>query len=228
VSSRGAIKETHAPADVPLFEQLRSKDGLVPLTADQGGAAHVAGMNFGRPGSTVRCLGCHAGHTMIPMPETRAEAAFSNLAPGASIVVSSTRDASLNATLVDRRVMKGENWRTWTSQNGATQNQWAKLAFSVPITVRGVRLYDVVSGGAANSSLHVLAARVTLYAGESAGSQVAVRDVGPISVNGTLVDFPDVLARSVRVDILTTTGTFYGMQVAGLSEIEVIARGENP
>jgi hypothetical protein len=228
VSARGAVQETHAPADVPLFEQLRSRDGSVPLTADGGGAAHAAGFDFGRPGSTARCLGCHAGHTLIPVPESRAEAAFSNLAPGASITVSSARDASLSAALVDRRVMKGDSSHAWTSQSGAAPNAWVKLAFPVPVTVRTVRLYDVVSGGAANSSLHVLSARVTLFAGESAGTQVAVREIGPLSVNGTAVDFPDVLARSVRIDIVTTAGTFFGAQVAGLSEVEVLARGELP
>ncbi|MBE2225621.1 MAG: PD40 domain-containing protein, partial [Anaerolineae bacterium] len=68
---------TEAPANVPLFEQIRTSqpDYSVPLTgstfpAGENGAAHVAGHNFGRPGDDARCVGCHAGHTMIPVPVT--------------------------------------------------------------------------------------------------------------------------------------------------------------
>jgi len=40
------------------------------------------------------------------------------------------------------------------------------------------------------------------------------------------VEFADVRARVVRVELSAVTGTFYGAAAAGLAEIEVIARGE--
>lgn len=226
----GSVRNPTAPANVPLFEQLRSADGLVPRTSStpgtSGGAAHVAGMNFGRPGEVQRCVGCHAGHTMIEVPANDADAQWTNLAPGAEVRVSSTGNANQNRGLIDRRVMKGEIWRYWTSSSGQTQNQWVELVFPVPVTVRTVRLYNPRSGGDANSSVQVQGTSVRLYSDANATNQVASASSGALSVEGTDVAFADVRARVVRVEITGVSGTFYGAQVASLAEIEVIARGE--
>jgi hypothetical protein len=75
------------PANVPLFEQIRTPlpEYKVPLTGrtsdDMGGAAHVAGLNFGHPGEVQRCVGCHTGHSLIPVPTDDEAAKFTNLAP---------------------------------------------------------------------------------------------------------------------------------------------------
>jgi hypothetical protein len=62
----GSIEARGLPADVPLFEQLVDGSGRVLLTAH--GPAHVAGFNAGAAGSTSRCIGCHLGHSAIPLP----------------------------------------------------------------------------------------------------------------------------------------------------------------
>ncbi len=228
VSPAGAIVESQAPANVPLFEQLRSTDGTVPLTGGPipNGAAHVAGLNYGRPGAVVRCVGCHAGHTMIAVPLDPNQALFSNLAPGAQVSVSSSRDPNYNIGLIDRRVLKGEIWRYWTSAQDQTSGQWVKLTFPVPVTVRLVRLYNPRQGDQANSSLHVNAATVKLYSDAAGTAEVASKTAGALSVAGTDVSFADLQARVVLVQIDSVSGTFYGMRVASLAEIEVIARGE--
>ena len=230
IAPDGSVREPNAPANLPLFEQIRSSDGSVPLTpgVSRAGAAHVAGMNFGRPGDVQRCVGCHSGHTMIPVPATDEAAKWTNLAPGAQVRVSSTRDANQNRGLIDRRVMKGEIWRYWVSASGQTQNQWVELVFPVPVTVRTVRLYNPRTGGEANSSIQVSGATVRLYSDAGATQQVASATAGQLTVTGTDVAFADVRARVVRVEITGVSGTFYGAQVAGLAEIEVIARGEAP
>jgi hypothetical protein len=223
------VVESQAPANVPLFEQLRSLGGTVPLTGGPypSGAAHVAGMNYGRPGAVVRCVGCHAGYTMIPVPSNPTDAQLTNLAPGAQISVSSTRDANYNGGLIDRRVLKGEIWRYWTSAPGQPANgQWVKLTFPVPVTVRIVRLYNPRQGDEANSSLQVKGATVKLYSDAAGTTEVASQTVGSLSVAGTDVNFADVKARVVLVRIDSITGTFYGAQAASLAEVEVIARGE--
>jgi hypothetical protein len=223
ISPSGAVRNDRLPANVPLFEQVRDASGRVPLLLD-GGSAHVAGMNFARPGEHVRCVGCHAGHSMMPVPADPAEALWTNLATGAEVRVSSSRDADSNNGLIDRRVMSGPIYEYWTSANGATSDQWAQLTFPVPITVRTVRPYNPRSGGEANSSLQVEGATVVLYADAAATQEVARASVGRIATGGTDVNFPDVEARAVRVYIDRVSGTFYGMRVAGLAEIEVIAR----
>ena len=57
----GKVNEPGLPAGAPMFEQLVDSSGRVlrgPL-----GAAHVAGLNAGPPGATLRCSGCHVGHS---------------------------------------------------------------------------------------------------------------------------------------------------------------------
>jgi hypothetical protein len=229
ITASGAVSET-APAYVPLFEQLRSAvgGGVVPLTAGptgNDGAAHVTGMNYGPTGAVAKCVGCHAGHTMIPIP---ADPQWTNLAPGAQVTVSSSRDPKYNRGLIDRRVMKGEIWRYWGSDPGQSRNgQWVRLEFAVPIKVRTVRLYNARFGDEANSTLQVTNATVALCGDIACASVIATKTVASnLSVSGTNVSFADVPnVRAVRVTLNNTTGKFYGMSITSLAEIEVIASG---
>lgn len=232
IAPDGSVLEPKAPAYLSLFEQIRSPQPqyAVPLTGgpEPDGAAHVTGMNFGIPGVTARCVGCHAGHTLIAVPANDADAKFSNLAPGATVSVSSSRDPDQDRTVIDRRVMKGEIFRTWTTAADATSGQWVQLVFPVPVTVRSVRLYVPRDGDEANSSLEVKAATVRLYSDGAASAEVAAEQASDVTVGGTDVPFGDVKARAVRIELDDVAGTFYGMHVAGLAEIEVLARGEAP
>ncbi len=218
------------PANVPLFEQIRSSqaDGYkVPFTSGIGfpysrpGAGHVAGLNYGRPGASATCLGCHAGHTMIPVPANPADAQWTNLAPGAVVTVSSLSPNTETFGLVDRRVkmaLPQNNYEKYWSANSAqaATSQWAKLTFAVPVTVRTIRLYDIPG-----TNSKVLESAVRLYSDAAGTVEVASMKSGPLSDNGTNVSFPDVFARVVRVEINAVGGS-----TAGLAEVEVIARGE--
>jgi len=224
-----------SPANVPLFEQIRTPapDYKVPLTgrttADKGGAAHVAGLNFGHPGEVQRCVGCHTGHTLIPVPDDPADAQFTNLAPGATISYSSIHPL-INPNgegLIDRQVRQGRIVNYWRSDPKVEpRGQWVQLTFPVPITVRTVRLYNPRFGDDAQSTTQIEAATVILYSDQGATQEVARQRVGPLAVNGTDVGFADVRARAVRVIIDEFTGTFEGNAVACVAEVEVIARGE--
>ncbi len=227
VAPDGSVTEPNAPANLPLFEQLRTPQNTVPIApGNPASAAHVAGMNYGRPGENVRCVGCHAGHTMLQVPASDEAAKWTNLAPGAQVRVSSTRDANQNGGLIDRRVMNGEIWRYWTSASGQANNQWVELVFPVPVTVRTVRLYNPRFGGEANSSIQVNGINVRLFSDAAGTIQVASQSAGALSVSGNDIAFADVKARVVRIEITAVTGTFYGSQLASLAEVEVIARGE--
>jgi len=229
IAPDGSVTSNDAPANLPLFEQIRSADGTVPFVpGTTGSAAHVGGMNFGKPGEVQRCVGCHTGHTMIDVPANDADAQWSNLAPSAAVAVSSTRDPNLNRGLIDRRVMTGEIWRYWNSAPGRTAGEWVQLTFPVPISVRRVVLYNPRSGGEANSSIQVLGTVVRLYSDAAATIQIDSRITGALAVSGTSVNFPDVKVRAVKVEITGVTGTFYGSNLASLAEIEVIGRGEAP
>lgn len=229
VNGDGSVQR-ELPANVPAFEQLRTRTGTVPRTEGvfrPDGAAHVTGMNYAPPGATARCIGCHAGHTMIPIPANRADARWSNLAPGAAIAVSSTRDPNQNRAITDRRVRKSESYRHWTSTRGQAAGQWIDLAFPVPVQVRTIRLYNIPPDPVGNTDLVVTSTRVTLFRDLGASIVAATALSGPVSVSGTEVAFSDVAARVVRVNLDTVTGVFEGARVAGLAEVEVIAAGLN-
>lgn len=216
-----------APAFLPLFEQLRGAPGArytVPRTGAPGrnGAAHVGGMNYDRAGVVAACTGCHAGHTLMPVPDDT-QAPWSNLAPGATVTASSARAGARTDGLVDRKVFLGAIRRYWTSAAGQTTGQWVELYFPVPVVVRKVRLYAPRPGDEANASLTVTATRVSLR--DDAGVELDARTTGGITMFGTDVGFLDVTARRVRVEILGGTGTFDGQAVVGLAEVEAISKG---
>jgi hypothetical protein len=226
ISPDGAVIEPNAPANLPLFEQIRSGQNTVPLTTGSlGGAAHVAGMNFGRPGQVARCVGCHAGHTTIPVPANPQDALWTNLAPGAQVLVSSTRASAKNRGLVDRRVLNGSILDYWSSEQGQSKYQWVKLTFLKPVTVRTVRLYNPRFGEEAQSSVRVLGATVRLYSDDRSFYPSVVKSTaGALSVSGTDVVFDDLVAQVVYVSIDEVTGAFNGSPAASLAEVEVIGR----
>ena len=228
VNADGSVRSA-APANVPLFEQLRTTAGTVPVTRGPNGvsgAGHVAGMNFGRPGTTATCVGCHIGHTMIQVPANPADAAWTNVAPGAQVSVSSNRADDGSRWLTDRRVNKAPPGQVWSSSPSLSgRGQWIQLVFPVPVRVRTVRLYAPSPGGAAQSTLEISDSTVRLL-DDDHGAERASRQTGILSPSGTDVTFDDVVARVVRVEFSQLKGRFYNASVAALSEIEVIGRGE--
>lgn len=65
VGPGGEVNERGLPAETPMFEQLVGPDRRVLMTAH--GPAHVAGSNAGTTGATARCVGCHLGHSTLPL-----------------------------------------------------------------------------------------------------------------------------------------------------------------
>lgn len=231
VNPDGSVMVT-SPANVPLFEQIRSPQPAytVPLTGkglygDRTGAAHVAGMNFGRPGDVQRCVGCHAGHSMLPAPANPDDAKWTNLAPGAKVTASSLDPAlqgSVGADgLIDRRVHLdvgvNDYVKYWFSTPGQSNNQWVQLTFPVPVTVRLVRLYNLPAA----ENIQVQNSTIKLYSDAGATIEVTSKTSGSLSETGTDVSFDNVRVRVVRIELTAVTGN-----AAGLAEVEVIARGE--
>jgi hypothetical protein len=230
VKPNGSVS-TSSPANVPLFEQLRTKPGTgytIPLTGpgltsqETPGASHVAGENFGRTGEVQNCVGCHAGHSMIPVPANAAAAQWTNLATGAKVTVSSTGGGS-SSGINDRRLkMKlsyNNSQKYWISRSGKPTSQWVKLTFPVPVTVRTVRLYSIPKS---DSSIDVRNTLVRLYSDAAGKTLVASKKSGSLSEDGTDVLFDNVRTRVVHIKFTSVSGF-----AAGLGEVEVIASG-NP
>jgi hypothetical protein len=98
------------------------------------------------------------------------------------------------------------------------------LTFPVPVTIRTIRLYN--PRFEANSNLQVHNATVRLYSDSAGTIEVAQQQSGSLEVAGTDLAFQEVTARVIRIELNSVSGTFYGMNVAGLAEVEVIARSE--
>jgi hypothetical protein len=225
----GVIFNPNSPADVPIFEQLRTlktKGYVVPTTGAPfpGSTAHVAGMNYGRPTQITTCVGCHRGHSMIPVPQNPADAEFTNLAPGATVKVSSGSGPNY---LIDRKVKLAFTQEQYWYSTAVKKNQSVKFNFPVPIKIRNVRLYNIPFGGTKNSTIQVHQVQVNLYADTTQTQLVATQTFSQdLADTGTDVVFSDVVAQSVETKILNVTGMFAAKPSVGLAEVEVIASGD--
>ena len=94
--------------------------------------------------------------------------------------------------------------------------------------MRTVRLYNPRQSGGGRSTIQITGATVELCSDNDCNTVIGTSTVGNLSETGTDVAFPNVKARAVRVKIDSLTGTYLGLNVASLAEIEVIARGEAP
>jgi hypothetical protein len=234
IDEYGKVVKDDLPAHLPLFEQLRtsSEDGYkVPFTGGPfpDGAAHVAGMNFDQAGSVARCVGCHAGHTMIPIPGDLEAIRYTNLAPGAQLSFSSVLDSSFMGSVVDRRVRKTpQATNIWTSAPDQTEGQWVQLSFPVPIWVRAVKLYDAKQDpGSMTGRVHK--ATVQLYSDELVQQLIRTDIIDQdLTQDGQLLTFNDEKVQSIRVYLDSVSGRRFHQNIATIGEIEVIASGGPP
>jgi hypothetical protein len=224
--------ETEIPAGVPLFEALRRPDGKLALGRD-GQIFHVGGMNFGRAGETNRCVGCHAGHSQLAVPD---DPSWTNVAPSAAVRASSVRlnlkDPAGNGTGLGFF----EAFRVVDRRTDALLSEWAAavepvstldLVWSTRIRGREVVVYGTVPGagffGVRNQVIQGLSVTTFL-------DKVPVQSVvtnGAIQVSGTSVALdPGVEFNSLRVTIHANqvTGLYEGEKGAALAEVEVVAQ----
>lgn len=216
IDKSGAVHESDIPGDVPMFEQLVDENGRVLMSAH--GAAHVPGSNFARTGSGTKCIGCHTGHSALPVPKNNSEARWFNAAPSATVRVSSTAAGSA-AALVDRRA-KGPIADTgWVAESA--EGQWARLAWAAAIEAHAIVLYAPSADGRAGTHLQVRGCQLVFFRdGLEVGRAIADR----VRPEGTRVDFPPVRLDAVEVRPTRVTGTVDGRPAVALAEIETIAR----
>ncbi len=219
----GAVHEHDLPADVPLFEQVVDRDGNVLQTTD-GRFAHVTGMNFDRMGSGTRCVGCHAGHSVLPVPKNGSQAEWVNLAPSAGATASSNGrlpDGSLSAPqrIVDRRARIGGRTSFWMSDE--PDRATISLSWAIPIEVREFVLYGIQSNEKELTDLAVHVCELLLYYQNRLVSREGSTAAGP---DGPHLKVAPAQIDSVAIRIRRTSGAILGKPVVGLAEVETIAR----
>lgn len=197
VTPRGGVHVDAIPADVPMFEQLVDAHGHVVSTG--AGPAHGTGSNANRAGVGTRCVGCHMGHSLLPVPINGDASSWVDVAPSANVEVSGGEVSP--STLVDRRA-RGQV--PWTAPAGARGE--VRLTWKDPMEVREIVLF----GGATPGRCEVVL--------EREGRMQATLDVARIGPGATRV----ACARSV-VDAIRIRSTGDRRALA-LTEIEVSGR----
>ena len=219
VSPQGAVHVDAAPADLPMFEQLVDADGRVLRSAH--GPAHVPGYNYTRPGAGTKCVGCHAGHSAIPVPETAGQAEWTNVAPGARVTASSEQRGTPGAAAAGDRRTRGEPAEVGWVADGAA-DEWLRLEFPVAIEVRAAVLYGMRGRTKEGGPLVVRRAELVLLSGGREVRRVPVDRV--ISPDGTRVELNGAKIDGLLFRPLAIEGKFRGRALAALAEIETIAR----
>jgi hypothetical protein len=225
VQYSGAIHLDLAPADVPMFEQVLDSSGNV-IKGTKNQIAHVTGMNYERPGTGTKCVGCHAGHTTIPVPINNAEGQYFNTSTSAAVTQSSFRyiNDSLQypgKRVIDRKAHNDTLTVNWIA-NGAN-NEFVDLKWDLPINVRSFVIYNIKPNPANGTNIQVTDCEILLY---DHGFPVGhINSTGIISVNGTKVGIynePEIT--EAKIVVKSFSGQITGQSVAGLAEVVTDAK----
>ncbi|MGH2575173.1 MAG: T9SS type A sorting domain-containing protein, partial [Ignavibacteria bacterium] len=225
IDFNGAIHVEEAPADVPMFEQVVDTNGKV-ISGTKNQIAHVTGMNYGRFGTGTKCVGCHAGHTTIPVPPNIFLGQYFNTSTSASVTQSSFRyiNDSLQfpgKRVVDRKARNDTLTVNWIA--AGSQNEFVNLRWDLPIDVKSVVIYNIRPNQSNGTNIQVNDCEIFLY---YRNVQVAhIPSTGLISVNGTKINIPlEPKTDEVKVIVKSFTGQITGQNVAGLAEVETISK----
>ena len=221
----GQIAFDNAPANVAMFEQVVDSEGKV-LRGSKGQVAHVIGLNYGRIGTGTKCVGCHSGHTRIPVPSTITEASFFNTSTSAEVTESSFKFISDSVQypgkrVVDRKAQNDTLLVNWIAAGSV--NEFVTLKWSVPLDVRRVTLYNIKSNIPGNTNIQVTDCAIYCY---YLGNEVAqISSTGAISTGGTSFGIPGTpKIDEIKVTVKSFTGLINGESVSGLAEVETNAR----
>jgi hypothetical protein len=217
VTPGGAVHEHDMPADVPMFEQLVDAEGRI-LRSSMG-PAHVPGFNATPWGSGTHCVGCHAGHSALPVAASYKSGKYTNASPSARVTASGSAPGSSPRAVADRRTRGAAPEVAWI---GATPGDSLSLEWRWPIEVREVVLYAVRHDRATRTDLTLGGCELTLL---RQGREVGRRAVrGPLRPEGTRVAIDDVAVDELRVRPLAPRGRVAGIATTGLAEVETLAR----
>lgn len=224
VFHRGGVHEPGLPADVPLFEQIIDSSGEV-LRTTSGNFAHATGMNYERLGGGTKCVGCHAGHSMLTVPINATLSEWFNAAPSARVKASSVFiDADGKSyqaqRLVDRQARTGGDSVIWIANEA--QGASVTLKWDIPIDIRELVLYGIFPDQKQRVTIRVQDSKILLYYG--AAEVGMVKSTGQIRHDGTRITLPLTMIDSLVIVITKVSGNAFGRRLAGLAEIETVAR----
>ncbi len=215
----GAVHEDGLPGDTPMFEQLVDAHGHVVRSVS--GPAHVPGFNANRVGSGTKCVGCHLGHSTIPVARSDFEGKRFNAAPSARATATSTAPGSAGpGAAIDRRTLGPDADVGWISDTAGDQT--LRLDWSTAIEVDSLILYALRVQPASGTSLEVRECTLAFFKDGRQVSQQQVRTV--LSPQGTRVACGGVRADALEFRPTRYRGTVLGRERVGIAEIATVAR----
>lgn len=215
----GAVHEDMMPSDTPMFEQLIDAHGHVLRST--AGPAHVPGLNAARFGSGTKCVGCHAGHSVIPVPQSAYLGKRFNAAPSARATASSSAPGTAGPRgAVDRRTIGLPGAVAWVSHGASGES--LRLQWSSAIEVDSLILYALPAHPPSGTDLRVRECRLDLYLNGRAVGQQVVRS--ELSSRGTWVSCGGVRADAVEFRSVRSTGRVLGRERVAIAEIATVAR----
>lgn len=219
----GKIAQGDIAANLQSFEQVVDSSGKVLKTGKKN-FAHVTGFNFANNGSGTKCVGCHAGHTLIKVPFNITESQFTNLSTSATIFSSSTYAGSDSRNSIDRKARNKDLSVNWISNGGV--NEFVELKWELPIDAREIKLYNIFPNSTNQTNIQVTDCEIYLYNNEQVVQHI--QSTGALDVNGkSVIISPWQTINKLKVFIRSFTGLINGMNLSGLAEIETIARVNN-
>jgi hypothetical protein len=218
VRPNGGVHVDNLPGDVPGFEQLVDARGNV--LQSQLGPAHVPGSNFAPAGSGTKCVGCHAGHSALPVPPNYSSARWTNAAPSARALAIGPGGEREVRGAVDRRTLGDPDRVAWVSDDPLGEK--LQLRWRSPIEVREVVLYALRADRVRHTNTVVSECELSLFDGDREVERRVLREaLSPLgthaSCNGGRVD-------RLELRLLRWDGRILGREAAGLAELEIIAR----
>lgn len=220
----GKIAEGDIPANISMFEQIIDSSGNI-LINREGDIAHVTGMNFGNNGSGTKCVGCHAGHTLITVPPNLTEGSYTNLSTSADVRESSYRNSNginyKGVNVIDRKARNLDQKVNWIADGNI--NEYVVMKWEIPIDIRRFILYDILPNANNGTNIHVTDCEIFLYKNNAVAKHIA--STGELNTDGLTVQIsPITTTDSVKIIVKSFTGSVTNQSVAGLAEIETNAR----
>lgn len=213
------------PGDVPAFDQVVDEDGNI-IGSPNGHYTQLMGLNYGRSGTGTQCVGCHVGHSLIKVPNNSYSAQFFNISTSATVEQSSFKvinDSTQfpGSKVKDRKARNEDPTVNWIA-NGSN-NEWVKLKWDIPIDVEKFVLYNIIPNASAGTNIQVTDCDVFMfYNGQQVGH---IPSIGPLSTEGTEIELDSLVkVDEVKVVVNNFTGQIMGQSVAGLAEVETIAK----
>jgi len=219
VTPAGAVHQEDIPSDVPLFEQLVDERGRVLRSAS--GPAHVPGFNAGRFGTGTKCVGCHAGHSALPVPQSAGLAKWVNASPSAEITASSAAPGTAGpAAIGDRRTLGPPAEVAWVAISRTGES--LRLRWQWPIEVKAVVVYALRPDASHGTDVQVLECElVFLRSGREAERRVLRERLSP---GGTRVECDGVRVDAIEIHPLRVTGAVLHRPAVAIAEVETIAK----